>query len=203
MPRIIAGEFRSRRLIGPDDAETSRPYLDRTKESVFNLLRGWCENARVLDLFAGVGTMGLEAVSRGANSVLLVEKDRRVFSILQQNIELLGCGDRAVAMLGDALGSTALLRAPRPIDLAFVDPPFAMMTDASGRSRVLAQISRAAEVMAPRSFLVLRSPLGASDADFSVPGWAGPEAHSYGRSSWVMLYQPAARADAAPTGRAG
>jgi len=193
MPRIIAGEYRSRRLVGPDDEDPSRPYLDRVKESVFNLLRGWCEGARVLDLFAGVGTMGLEAVSRGAASVLMVERDRRVFEVLQRNIEALGCGDRAVAMMADALGQTALLRAPRPIDLAFVDPPYAMMHEESGRGRVLRQIGRCAEVMAQRSFLVLRSPVGAGEADLAVPGCVGPEAHAYGHGCWVLLYQPAPR----------
>src|SRR5690606_7638589 len=99
----------------PEGGDVTRPYVDRVKESVFNLLRGWFDEANVLDLFAGVGTMGLEAVSRGAANVLLVEQNRKVFKLLEENIRQLGCGDRAVAMLGDALGSICLLRAPRPV----------------------------------------------------------------------------------------
>ena len=73
MLRIIAGEYKSRRLLSPPDASRSRPYTQRLKESVFNILRGRLDGANVLDLFAGVGTIGLEAVSRGARMVLMVE----------------------------------------------------------------------------------------------------------------------------------
>src|SRR5262245_15938357 len=78
MLKIIAGEFRSRKLLTPDDGSVSRPYGARVKESIFNLLRGWFEGATVIDLFAGVGTMGLEAVSRGAARVFMVERDRHI-----------------------------------------------------------------------------------------------------------------------------
>lgn len=190
MLRIIAGHYRSRRLHSPPDAETSRPYGQRVREAVFNLLREWFEDANVLDLFAGVGTMGLEAASRGAARVTVVERDRRVFSLLQQNIADLGCGDRVRAVHGDALGAIALDAAPAPVDIVFMDPPYAMMSDPAKRSRVLAQAARVRSIMAPRSFLILRSP-GAPD-DMEIEGFDGPEVHRFGAGMWVLLYAPCA-----------
>ncbi len=198
MLRIIAGEYRSRRLHGPPDEAVSRPYANRAKEAVFNLLRGWFEDASVLDLFAGVGTVGLEAVSRGARSVTMVERDRQMFRLLERNVAELGCGDRVTLVQGDALGPTALLRALTPIDLIFVDPPYALMTDDGGRARVLGQIGDARSVMAERGFVVLRSPIGPDTVDLAVPGFDGPEAHNYGKNMWVLLYAPAAGAPEAP-----
>ena len=190
MLRIVAGEFRSRQLVQPDDEHTSRPYLNRVKESVFNLLRGWFEDASVLDLFAGVGTMGLEAVSRGASHVVLVERDQQVYSRLLENIEQLGCGDRAIPVQADALGQTALLRAERPVKVIFVDPPYAMMEEEIARSRVMEQVARCRQIIAEPGWLVLRSPLGPKTIDLTVAGFDGPEVHRYARDMRVLLYAP-------------
>jgi 16S rRNA (guanine(966)-N(2))-methyltransferase RsmD len=194
MPRIIAGEFRSRRLYSPDERTGSRPYLDRVKESVFNLLRGWFEDAGVLDLFAGVGTMGLEAVSRGATRVVMVEKNVAIYKVLEQNIAALGCGDRATAVHGDALSPAILQRVTPPVEIVFVDPPFDMMGEALGRRRVLQQIAACRAVMGDRGFVVLRisetrDPETGEMLDWSIAGFDGPEVHTYGKSS-VLLYAP-------------
>ncbi|MHC5006060.1 MAG: RsmD family RNA methyltransferase [Planctomycetota bacterium] len=190
MVRIIAGEFRSRKLLTVRDDESTRPFLSRVKDSIFSMLHEWFAEARVLDLFAGVGTVGLEAVSRGASSVLMVEQSRRTYRILQQNIEQLGCGDRARALLGDALGRTCLLDAPRPVDLVFIDPPYTMMREPEMRQRVLDQASQCREIMADKGFVVLRSPLGPDDAELAIPGFIGPEPHRYRKDMWVLIYEP-------------
>ena len=70
MPKIISGDFRTRILLTPEGEDRTRPMTARVKESVFAMLHGWFQGARVLDLFAGVGTVGLECVSRGASEVL-------------------------------------------------------------------------------------------------------------------------------------
>ena len=87
MLKINGGTYRRRLIHGPPDGERSRPMPARVKESLFNLLRGWFEDARILDLFAGVGTVGLEAASLGAREVVMIEQDREVHSILKENIE--------------------------------------------------------------------------------------------------------------------
>lgn len=190
MIRIIGGEYRSRRLIEPGPSEASRPYQARVREAVCNLLRGWFTDARVLDLFAGVGTMGLEAVSRGATDAVLVEKSRDTFRKLQANIDALGCGDRARAVCGDALSPHIAAQAPRPVDLLFADPPYGLMTDERSRRRVLMQVAALESVMARPSLAVLRSPIGPPDADLVLPGWNGPEVHRYGSQRWILLYEP-------------
>ena len=190
MLKIISGEYRSRKLLSPPDSEITRPYPQRVKKSIFNLLGKWFDGARVLDLFAGVGTVGLEAVSWGAEKVLMVERDRRIFPLLKQNIETLGCGDRAMAIPGDALGSACLARAPRPVDLVFVDPPYPMMLDQSQRLRILNQIVQCRAIMADKGFVILRSPLGPDEADLAIEGFLGPEDRGYGKKMWVLLYEP-------------
>lgn len=190
MLRIIGGEFRSRLLQTPEGSAITRPWSGRAKEAVFNLLRGWCEGARVLDLFAGVGSIGLEAVSRGAVEVVMVERSREVLRLLEANIEALRCGDRARAVQADALGPAALAASPRPLDLLFVDPPYALMEDPRRRSSVFAQIARCREFLQERSFVVLRSPIDPAEQSHAIEGFEGPEVHKYGQEMYVLLYMP-------------
>lgn len=194
MLRIIGGEYRSRMLDCPEGEDVTRPMTSRAKESLFNLLRGWFEGSRVLDLFAGVGTMGLEAVSRGASQVVLIERDRDVARFLQQNIVRLGCAERAVGIQGDALGQLAIERAPKPVDVVFLDPPYDFMLDPPRRAKVLEQAARLRAVMADKAFMVLRTPLDLGPEEASIQGFDGPEIHSYGLEMKVYLYmtRPAA-----------
>ena len=190
MLRIHAGEFRSRILDAPEGTNRTRPMASRVKESIFDLLRGWFDGARVLDLFAGVGTMGLEAVSRGAKEVVLLERDRDVYHFLQSNIVKLKCADRAIAIQGDALGPLALERAPKPVDIIFIDPPYEVMLDAPRRRHVLGQIKKLRAVMAGKGFVMLRSPIELPPDEASIEGFIGPEVHEYGREMKVMLFMP-------------
>lgn len=162
----------------------------RTKEAVFNILRGWFDGARVLDLFAGVGTLGLEAASRGASQVVCVEQDRIVGEFLQANILALGCTDRVRWVQSDALGPVAIAAAPAPVDVVFCDPPFVLMQSDASRARLLQQLAGIRTVMAQKSFLVLRAPEVANAADFAINGFDGPELHNYGREQHVLLYMP-------------
>lgn len=190
MLKIIGGEYRSRKLLTPEDESISRPYASRVKESLFNLLRGWFDGTTVIDLFAGVGTMGLEAASRGTAKVFMVERDRRIFDLLQANIQSLKCEDRVTAVSGDVLTMSWMARAPRPTDIIFIDPPYQLMEDEKTRSRVLDVIARSRPLMGDKGFVVLRSPIGAKEADFSVEGFVGPEEHAYSKDMHVMLYAP-------------
>lgn len=156
--RIIAGEFRRRTLHTPRDASTTRPIPDRVKESLFGLLRGNCEGANVLDAFAGTGAIGLEAVSRGAARCVFVERDRKIGDLLQRNIHDLGCEDRCEVVRSDALGPATLARAPRPLNLAFFDPPFPLVFDPQGWERLRRQFGRVIDLLSDDGFAVLRTP---------------------------------------------
>ncbi|MGJ4730079.1 16S rRNA (guanine(966)-N(2))-methyltransferase RsmD [Luteimonas sp. SDU101] len=121
--RIIGGHWRGTRL-PVADADGLRPTSDRTRETLFNWLQPVLPGARVLDLFAGSGALGLEALSRGARQALLVERDGRQCESLRAVAARLQGGDAATVVQADAL---AFLRAPLHgrFDIAFVDPPFA------------------------------------------------------------------------------
>ena len=120
--RIIGGHWRGTRLPVADSAGL-RPTSDRARETLFNWLQPVLPGARVLDLFAGSGALGLEAVSRGAGEALLVERDARLAQSLQATVERLHAGDRVSVARADAL---ALLGAPLQgrFDVVFLDPPF-------------------------------------------------------------------------------
>lgn len=156
--RIIAGAFRRRVLKTPPDGSVTRPIPDRVKESLFQLLRGHYEGATVFDAFAGTGAIGLEAVSRGAVKCVLVEKDRRIAEILRSNVEMLQCEDRCEVLIADALGPAAIARAPRPLHLAFLDPPYPLVRDRSGFERVKAQMEKFVTLLDDTGFIVLRTP---------------------------------------------
>jgi 16S rRNA (guanine966-N2)-methyltransferase len=120
--RIIGGDWRGTRL-RVADRDGLRPTADRVRETLFNWLQPVLPGARVLDLFAGTGALGLEAVSRGAREAVLVERDPQLAEGLRQLAAKLPGGERVQVVCADAL---AWLRtAPGGFDLAFVDPPFA------------------------------------------------------------------------------
>ncbi len=121
--RIIGGRWRGTRLPVPD-APGLRPTSDRARETLFNWLQPVLPDARVLDLFAGSGALGLEAVSRGARSAVLVEREVRAVESLHASIERLQARDLVTAVRADAVG---FLQAPLlgAFDIVFLDPPFA------------------------------------------------------------------------------
>src|SRR3954464_9310084 len=98
--RIIAGEFRGRKLL-PPEGTTTRPVTDRVKQSLFDILSPLLPGARVYDCFAGTGSMGLESLSRGAERAAFFEKDPSALKRLRQNIETLGVTDRSIVIAGD------------------------------------------------------------------------------------------------------
>lgn len=119
--RIIGGRWRSRKLRFPD-APGLRPTPDRVRETLFNWLRNDLDGARCLDLYAGSGALGIEAVSRGAARAVLVERDGRVCAALQHHLALLDAGREIRVVQAE---TERFLRGPaEPFDLVFLDPPF-------------------------------------------------------------------------------
>ena len=122
--RIVAGVHGGRRIAAPP-GDTTRPTSDRVREALFSVL-GPLDNHVVLDLFAGSGALGLEALSRGAARAVFVERDRRALGALRANVATLGLpGERACVRAGDArrVAGDAVGRA-EAYDLIFVDPPY-------------------------------------------------------------------------------
>ena len=120
--RVIGGRWRGTRLEVPAVAGL-RPTSDRVRETVFNWLMPWLPGARVIDLFAGTGALGLEALSRGAASAVLAERDASLAAALRGTLARLEGGERGQVLQGDGL---AFLRGSTDtFDIAFVDPPFA------------------------------------------------------------------------------
>jgi 16S rRNA (guanine966-N2)-methyltransferase len=123
--RIIAGEWKGRRIATPKGGHV-RPTADRVREAWMSIVQPALPGARVLDLCAGSGALGLEALSRGAQFVDFVEQDARSLRTLRENIALLGAGAKCAVHRADALAFTARERpaGPAPHDVAFADPPY-------------------------------------------------------------------------------
>ena len=121
--RVVAGSARGRRLVVPAGSAT-RPTADRVREATFNALGslGVVEGASVLDLFAGSGAMGIEALSRGAASATFVDRDQRALAAVRANLDATGLGGRATVVRADA---ARWLPGPGRVDLAVLDPPYA------------------------------------------------------------------------------
>ena len=121
--RVIAGRFGGRRLESPPRA--SRPTSDRVREALFSTL-GPLEDLSVIDLFAGSGALAIEALSRGAASAVLVEKDRGAAAAVAANLESLGVAGEATLVRGDAVAEARRLAGEgEAFDLVFLDPPYA------------------------------------------------------------------------------
>jgi 16S rRNA (guanine(966)-N(2))-methyltransferase RsmD len=122
--RIIAGALKGRRLDTPRGAVT-RPTTDQVRTALMDALTPWLGGAHLLDIFAGAGGVGLEALSRGAGHVTFVERDARAVTALRHNITGLGLDDRARVLREDALRALARLeREAARFHLAFLDPPY-------------------------------------------------------------------------------
>ncbi|WDS36335.1 16S rRNA (guanine(966)-N(2))-methyltransferase RsmD [Pseudoxanthomonas sp.] len=147
--RIVGGRWRNTRLPVPN-LPGLRPSSDRVRETLFNWLTGELAGARVLDLFAGTGALGLEAMSRGADSAVLVERDPGLARQLGEVVTRLKAADQVTVVNADALAW--LEQQPdAAFDIAFVDPPFAAgLWDA-----VLARLPR---LLAPGAWLYIESP---------------------------------------------
>jgi 16S rRNA (guanine966-N2)-methyltransferase len=150
--RIVAGAWRGRRLIAPAGT-TTRPTSDRARQALFDMLlhapwggRTVIEGARVLDLFAGTGAMGLEALSRGAAHAWFVERDRVALGALHANISACGAATQSEVVTADALRLS-----PGPAcDIIFLDPPYAagLIGPALDAARVAGRVNAGALIIA-------------------------------------------------------
>jgi len=162
--RITAGEWRSRRLQGPGKSKGLRPTPDSMRERVFAVLGDRVTGSRFLDLFAGTGAVGLEALSRGARSVVFVERHRSAALLIEKNSASFDLGsDRAELMVRPAVSAAReLVRRGESFDIAWADPPFEIWNE--GLEAVAALFE--AGVLGAASVVCLECP---SKADVSGP----------------------------------
>lgn len=175
--RIIAGTRKGHTIFAPKGLDT-RPTSDRVRENVFNIVTPWVEGARVLDLYAGSGAMGLEALSRGADAAVFVEADPDAVRAIERNLDKLGLtGARVVR--GDATtGLAQETGAGRKYDLVLADPPYSM-TDYAPLSRYLPA------VLAVDGLLVLET---AAKVEPELPGLSVRTTRKYG-STRVTVFE--------------
>ncbi len=122
--RVIAGSARRIMLAAPPGLAT-RPTTDRTKETLFNIISRELADCRFLDLFAGSGAIGIEALSRGAGQAVFVEQDRAALSCIEENLKRTRLKDGAKVLAMDAAGALQYLKADgKPFDIIFMDPPY-------------------------------------------------------------------------------
>lgn len=134
--RIVAGEWRGRKLVAPK-GEVTRPTADRSRETLFSMLAsrlGSFEDLSVADLFAGSGALGLEALSRGAAHCLFVEQDPQAVKAIRANVEAFGAGSRARVTASSVM---SLGPAKKPHDLYLLDPPYGTGAAAVALDRML------------------------------------------------------------------
>jgi 16S rRNA (guanine966-N2)-methyltransferase len=181
--RVVAGEARGRRLVAPPGRDT-RPTLDRVREAVFNALGSLdaVDGARVLDLFAGSGALGIEALSRGAAHATFVDTDRSARRAIEENLAATGLGDRAAVVGADAV--THLRRhleaGGEPFGLVLLDPPYA-----TGEP-VWADVLLLVAAAAPGGVVVVES-----DRTPVVPdGWDALREKRYGGTLVTVLRTP-------------
>jgi 16S rRNA (guanine966-N2)-methyltransferase len=190
--RIIAGQFRSRVLLGPEDERTTRPITDRVKQSLFDIVTPWiAEGGVVYDCFAGTGSMGLESLSRGASAATFFEADWSALLRLKKNIAALGVGAAATVIAGDIFKYLDAAPLPaRPAALIFLDPPYRFLREQPERLRGLA--ARLAGHLAPDGQVVFRH--DAVDR-LDLPALAKVDERTYGQMTLEFLTAPKTSTD--------
>jgi 16S rRNA (guanine(966)-N(2))-methyltransferase RsmD len=184
--RIIAGEFRGRRLKAPRGRNT-RPTPDRVREALFSVLADAVADARVVELFGGTGSLGLESLSRGAAHAVFLEKNRGALACLTENIETLGVADRTTVHRRSAFSFPAIAEQGGPFDLVFADPPFRQFDDSAGRRRL--EDLLAALPVRPDGLVVVEHKAGGL-GDFSPGGFVLDELRKWG-STGMAIYRRA------------
>lgn len=185
--RIVGGAHRGLRLasVGAGDPRNHlRPTSDRVREAIFNMLESGrfgapVEDARVLDLFAGTGALGLEALSRGAAMAVFVDTGAKARALIRENIDRMGAIGRTKLLRRDATRLGPVHGAP--FTLAFLDPPYG-----SGLGAKALEAAREGGWLAPGAFVVMEE----GSEQPPVPGFVRLEARRYG-DTWVHLMRPA------------
>lgn len=153
--RIIAGEYRSRRILAPEGMGT-RPTPDKVREAVFSSLGGMFGGGVFLDLYAGSGANGLEAISRGCERAVFSDISGRACRVIRQNIESLGCGDKTeVYRMKDTALIAAMAEEKRRFNYVYLDPPYALQ-----KNMTILDLLQRNELLAADAEVVIESAAG-------------------------------------------
>ncbi len=189
--RIISGKYRRRTLMA-NPGLTTRPISDFVKESLFTRLEDHLPGQRIADIFSGTGTIGLEALSRGAASVVFIEKDPKAVELLKRNIATLKAEADCLCWQTDIFRCSFRPKGDSekfvPFDWVFFDPPFVMVEELNPKSelfRVLKQLAREG-ITAPDARLVLRTP---QHVEFTMPPQWQQEHHWPFSRMQVFVYR--------------
>jgi len=168
--RIIRGRFGRRKLLS-NPGDVTRPITDKVKESLFEYLEDELQEARVADIFAGTGTIGLEALSRGAHSIVFLERDRKAMELLRKNVATLSVQEETLCWPTDVMKTSFRPKnceGMTPFDIAFFDPPYRMVQDILPGRLLFKSLKRLArdDVTSETALLVFRTPSG---AEFQLP----------------------------------
>lgn len=182
--RVIGGELGGRRLEAPEGTGT-RPMLDRVREAMFSTLQPWIPGATVLDLFAGSGSLGIEALSRGAKRARFVERGAPAYKCLRANLAELGLAEKSETMRGDALDRDAW--GELAYDVVFFDSPYPLLDEVALRRALFWAITElVTRRCAPEGVLVFHAPLHKVLASEFAPGLVVRE-RVYGTNSlWYV-----------------
>ncbi|MGI6468873.1 MAG: 16S rRNA (guanine(966)-N(2))-methyltransferase RsmD [Syntrophomonadaceae bacterium] len=151
--RVIAGSAKGKRLKAPSGRET-RPITDMVKEALFNVLGPGIKDARFLDLFAGSGSVGIEALSRGAAIAVFVDNNPKAVRIIYENLDNCGFGDNYEVYCNDVLRALTILdKRKAKFDYIYVDPPFNVEGIFMDVMKKLDQV----EIMAPQGIIIIRT----------------------------------------------
>ena len=159
MLRIITGSAKGKKL-KTLEGEATRPTSERIKEAVFSAIQFDIEGRRVLDLFAGCGQLGLEALSRGAASAMFIDLSREAMEIVKENVKTTGFFDKSKYLVSDWKNYIRKASGRDKFDLVFIDPPYAMECCADAVERLIRE-----ELLNPGAIIVLES--GEEEPDFS------------------------------------
>lgn len=190
--RIIAGKWRSRQLKRPDTAAT-RPMPDRIKEAIFNSLGarygspGALPALRVADLFAGSGSLGLEALSRGAASCCFVEDNVDALAALRLNVGALRAESSATIADRDAWTFGASAAGREPFDLIFLDPPYRDSEDSSDSGRVTGFLQSLTGGEADGTIVLLHHPAAVRFDAPRTDGWAVADVRKFGTNAITLF----------------
>lgn len=165
--RVIAGSARGVCLSSVKGDKT-RPIQDRTKESLFNILSGIIQDSRVMDLYAGTGAIGIEALSRGAASCIFIENNRLAIQIIRDNLAATGLQNKATILKYDVLETAPYLEKNGiKLDIVFAAPPYPLVEKNSYRSELLTFFSILSEkhIIPPEGIVILQQ----RKAEFQIP----------------------------------